>query len=122
MLLTNEKIYNYANKLAEAFEDSEQRLPVKINFYLQKNKKVLIDLAQDIEQSRLSIAKANGTYNAEKGQYAIAPDKVENAQKELSELFEIEQEVDIYTINIDTIDENLMLTTAQMEALLFMID
>lgn len=122
MLLTNEQIYSYANKLVEAFGDSEQRLPVKMNFYLQKNKKILLELAQDIEKSRLDIAQSNGTYDSERGQYAIDPNKIENAQKELIELFEIEQEVDIQTISFDSIDENLVLTTAQMEALMFMID
>jgi hypothetical protein len=35
---------------------------------------------------------------------------------------ELEQEVQIYTININSLDENLELTTAQMEALMFMIE
>ena len=38
MLMKNSEIYNYAQALTEAFRDNNQRLPVKINFYLQKNK------------------------------------------------------------------------------------
>ena len=34
MKLTNQKIYDYASQLAEAFEDGSQKLPIKINFYL----------------------------------------------------------------------------------------
>jgi hypothetical protein len=45
MILTNNDIYIYTRKLAEAFSDSEQKLPVKINFYLQKNKTTLMELA-----------------------------------------------------------------------------
>ena len=39
MILTNNEIYNYTRALLEAFQDGEQRLPIKVNFYLQKNKK-----------------------------------------------------------------------------------
>ena len=38
MKLTNNKIYAYANNLLTEFSDSaDLKLPVKINFYLQKN-------------------------------------------------------------------------------------
>jgi hypothetical protein len=56
MKLTNNEIYTYANTLAQAFDDKDQKLPIKISFYLQKNKNTLIQLAQDIEQLRMSIA------------------------------------------------------------------
>ena len=38
MKMTNNEIYMHANALMEAFNDGEQRLPIKVNFYLQKNK------------------------------------------------------------------------------------
>ena len=122
MKLTNTEIYTYANQLIGAFNDEEQKLPVKINFYLQKNKNTLIELAQDIERARVEIAKNNGHLNEEKGQYSIDPDKIEVVQQELEDLFNLEQEVNIYTINIDSVSEDLTLTTGQMEALMFMID
>jgi hypothetical protein len=34
MVLTNQKIYLYATDLNSAFSDNNQRLPIKINFYL----------------------------------------------------------------------------------------
>jgi hypothetical protein len=49
MKLTNSEIYSYANKLIEVFQDKTQKLPIKINFYLQKNKNILIALAKEIE-------------------------------------------------------------------------
>jgi hypothetical protein len=122
MKLKNNEIYAYAAALAEAFSDKDQKLPIKINFYLQKNRNKLIEIAQEIEQSRLEIAKTYGTLNEETMQYAIAPDKVEEAQKELTDLFNLEQEVQIYTINIDNFSDDLTITTAQMEALMFMIE
>ena len=122
MKLTNQQIFTYANILSQVVNDSEQKLPVKVNFYLQKNKNLLLKLAQDIEKARLDIAEANGKLDSEKGQYSIDPDKIEIVQKELIDLFNLEQEVEIYTIDINSLDDSLILTTGQMEALMFMID
>ena len=123
MKMTNTEIYAYAMKLAEAFTDETQRLPVKVNFYLQKNKNTLITLAQDIETSRMEIVRNYGAPNPDNdGQYIIAADKVAEAQKELSDLLALQQEVNIYTVNIDNIPDDLALTTGQMDAIMFMIE
>lgn len=122
MKLTNSQIYNYVNVLFEAFNDKDQKLPIKINFYLQKNKNTLITLAQDIEKARLEIASNYGNLDEESGQYIIPSDKLEDAQKELNDLFNLEQEVQIYTIKAEDLDNNISITTAQMEAIMFMID
>lgn len=122
MTLTNTQIYNYANALANAFQDKEQRLPIKLNFFIQKNKKVLVELAQDIEQARIDIAQTYGTLDTETQQFIIPPEKIENAQKDLIDLFNIEQEVNIGMIKADSLSDDFNLTTAQMEAILFMIE
>jgi len=79
MRLTNNEIYNYANALISTFQDREQRLPIKLNFFIQKNKTTLINLAQEIEKSRLEIAQAYGTLDVESNQFVIAPDKIAEA-------------------------------------------
>ena len=122
MKLTNQAIYNYALSLNNAFQDESQKLPVKINFYLQKNKSILTALAQDIEQSRMEIIKDAGELSEDGTQYKIPKEKVEEVQKELNDLFALEQNVNIYTINIDSLNDDLALTTGQMEAIMFMID
>ena len=122
MKLTNTQIFNYANNLFGAFNDGDQKLPIKISFYLQKNKNTLLQLAQDIETSRIEIAKTYGTLNEETSQYIIPPEKMEDANKELNDLFNLEQEVQIYTINIDNLSDDITITTAQMEAIMFMIE
>ena len=122
MKLTNNEIYVYAQNLMMAFEDKNQKLPIKISFYLQKNKNTLLQLAQDIEQSRLEIARSYGELDEESSQYIIPPEKMEEASKELNDLFNLEQDVQIYTINIDSFGDDLTITTAQMEAIMFMID
>ena len=122
MKLTNTQIYNYANNLIRAFNDEQQKLPIKISFYLQKNKNTLLQLAQDIEASRIEIAKTYGTLDEETSQYIIPAEKMEDANKELNDLFNLEQDVQIYTINIDSLSDDITITTAQMEAIMFMIE
>lgn len=122
MKLTNNEIYSYAIALNEAFSDNTQRLPMKINFYLQKNKKTLIALGQDIEESRLEIIRSYGEPIENSTQYSIPRDKVEEAQKELEDLLALEQEVNIYMISADSLTDDISLTTGQMEAIIFMIE
>ena len=121
MKLTNQEIYDYAIALSESFTDGSQRLPVKINFYLQKNKNTLLKLAQDIEAERMSIIREYGQPTEENEQYIIPKEDVATVQKELSELFALEQNVDIYAINLNDFDSNLSLSMSQMEAMMFMI-
>lgn len=122
MKLTNQEIYTYALNLNNAFDDGTQKLPVKINFYLQKNKNILTTLAQDIENARMEIVKAYGTLSEDETQYIVPREKVVEAQQELMDLSNLEQEVNIYTISFDSLSEDLTLTTSQMEAIMFMID
>lgn len=122
MKLTNNQIYNYAVELQKNFQDETQKLPVKINFYLQKNKNILLELAQDIEKSRTDIIQSYSVIDEETKQSIIPPDKFEEASKELEDLFSLEQEVQIYTVQIDAFPEDISFTTGQMEAIMFMID
>lgn len=122
MKMTNSEIYSHANQLIEAFPSSEQKLPIKINFYLQKNKSILTNLAQEIEKTRMEIAQSYGEFNAEAQQFIIPPEKIAEASQELNDLFNLEQDVNIYTINIDSLSDDYDMTTAQMEAIMFMIE
>ena len=122
MVLTNNEIYTYTRQLMEAFQDGEQKLPIKINFYLQKNKNTLLALAQDIEKSRLEIAQNFGELDETGTQYQIPAEKLAEASKELEDLFNLEQDVAIAKISVDSLSDDLTLTTAQMEAIMFMID
>lgn len=122
MLMKNSEIYNTAIKIAEAFRDENMYLPMRLNFYLQKNKKVLMDLSKDIEESRLKIIEEYGILNEDGMTFNIPEDKVAEASKELADLFDLEQEVNIYTISADIIPNDIKLTTSQMEAMLFMIE
>jgi hypothetical protein len=119
----NKTIYSYATKLLNAFQDNGQKLPIKINFYLQKNKNLLIELGKDIEKARLEVAKQYGTLNPDdKETYIISPENTNIVLKELDDLYNLEQDVPIYKIKLSDFSEDLNLTTAQMDAIMFMID
>lgn len=122
MKLTNNQIYDYATRLASEFSDNSLKLPIKVNFYLQKNKAALMALAQDLEQNRQNIIENYGELNEDGTQYIVPNDKVAAAQQELADLFGLEQEVTIYKVNIDSLSDDLVLSAGQMEALMFMID
>ena len=120
--MTNSEIYNIATVLGKAFEDEKQVLPVKVNFYMQKNRSTLVTLAQEIEKARIAILEKHGTLNEETNQFEFANDVAQTVVQELNDLLSLEQDVNIYTVNIDSFGDELTLTTGQMEALMFMID
>lgn len=122
MKLTNQQIYSYAKAINDAFQDNTQYLPVKVNFFILKNKNTLLALAQDIENSRIEIIRNYGEINEDGSQFIVPEDKIDIANNELSDLFNIEQDVDIRVISIDAFPEDISLTTSQMEALMFMIE
>lgn len=121
LTLTNSEIYSYAMNLQSLFSDRSRCLPVKINFYIQKNKSILYNLAQDIEEARLGILKYYGVLNEETNEYEFEKEKAEMASKELEDLFNLTQEVEIYTIDIDAFDNNTDMTIGEIDALMFMI-
>lgn len=123
MKLTNKQIYDYILNLNQAFNNNQQKLPIKLNFYLQKNKNLLLDLSNEIEKMRMEIIQTYGKPDSENtNTYIIPKEDIEIAQKELDELLKIEQEVNIYKMKFEEIPNNIDLTIEQMEAILFMID
>lgn len=122
MTMTNLEIFNTAQALARNLQDFTQYLPIKVNFYIQKNKKTLLTLAQDIDNARLHIIKTYGHLNPDTNEYSFDADVAEIAQQELNDLFNLEQEVEIYSVGINSFPEDLAISPALMEALMFMID
>lgn len=120
--MTNNEIYTNAMALVKSFEDASQRLPIKVNFYIQKNKATLVALAQEIEKGRMEILEQYGKYNEETEQFEFESDLAPVLSKELGDLLSLEQEVNIYMVDIDSFGDDLSLTTGQMEALMFMIN
>ena len=118
MKLTNQTIYQYAEALA-SFNDNEIYIPVKANFLIQKNISALAAAAQEIDKSRLEVAKHYGEET--EGGYTIPNNKLPAAAKELEDLFSIEQDIEIRTFKIEDLGDT-QFTSAQMKAIMFMIE
>ena len=120
--LKNMDIYVLATQLIENFngQDENNNLPIKINFFLKKNIDKIIELAKDIDNARSEIIQKYGVLNTEKQEYEIAKDKIEDAQKELNDLFEIVQEVKINMLDINLFD-GVDISEKKGNSILFMI-
>lgn len=122
MILKNSEIYNYASDLIKEFNsECNIKLPIKINFFLQKNIKLLVELAQEIDNAKMAIAQQYGELNAEGTSYVVPSHKMEEAQKDLNELFNLTQEVPIHIFKLDDFND-IELSYSQMNALIFMIE
>ena len=119
--MLNGEIYNYALELNKEFSDCNIMLPVKINFFLQKNIHLIVNLAEEIEEAKNSIIKAYGEKNADTGSYIVKTENIQIAKKELDDLTSIEQEVNIHMFKLDDFDK-ISLTYNQMNAIMFMIE
>lgn len=119
MKMNNGMIYQYALALNEALNDNNLQMPVAVIFSIEKNKQTLMAIAQDVEKYRMDIIKKYG--EEVNGNYNVPQDKIEIANKELQDLFSIEQEVNIYKFNIEDLGD-IKLTSNQMNAILFMIE
>ena len=121
MKLTNYQIYEYAQNLSGIFTNSDLYIPVKANFLIQKNIRLIAAAGEEIEKSRLQIAQHYGKLDEENNMFTIPEEKLKEANKEINDLFAIEQELDIRLIQLDDLG-NAEFTTKQMQALMFMIE
>ena len=119
MKLKNQQIYNYATAFATF--DVNVLMPVRINFYLQKNIRLIKEAAKEIEHARLLIGARFGTVNAAGAGYDIPSENIPAANKELQDLFDLEQDLNIHIFNLDDFD-GIELTYQQMSAIMFMIE
>lgn len=120
MKFTNEQIYTTALAYNQAFEKMDSYIPAKVNFYMQSNIKKLAVAAEEIDAARLEIVKHYG--EEAEGGYTIPQESMAAAEKELTELFAIEQEIEIKKFNIDDLGDKVELTMPQMQAIMFMIE
>ena len=121
LTFTNGDIYQIAHNLNQAFDNLDIRIPAKPNFYIQKNARVIATAAQEIDKSRLEVVRYYGNLDEETGNYIVPNDKLDAANKELNELFNIEQELDIKQFSIEDLG-SLEFSAAQMQAIMFMIE
>lgn len=118
-IMTNLEIYAYANALMDAFKE-DIVLPVKVNFYLQKNMTRMVEAGKEIEKTRMDIIQKYGTPTEDGQNIEVPAEMVETVNKELEDLFALEQEIKVNEIALDAFD-GIDLTSAQVAAITFMI-
>lgn len=121
MKLTNYQIFEYMQNLFNIIENDNLYIPVKANFLIQKNIKIIAAAGEEIEKSRLQVAQHYGVLDSEKNQYIIPQDKIAEANKEINDLFSIEQDLDIKTFKLDDLGK-AEFTPKQMQAIMFMVE
>lgn len=119
MILSNQEIYNNAINLSNFH--IEGKLPVKINFFLQKNIKLIQESALEIDNMRMDIAANYGVLNSDNNTYEVPAEKMSEAQKELSDLFGLKQDLNIHVFKLNDFD-NIDLTYDQLANIMFMIE
>ena len=118
--MTNGEIYSYAVGLVNGFNnDNEIYFPAAVNFSIQKNKALFTEIAEEIEKGRMGIIQ-HYSVGTDGENFTIDPKDVDKANKELSDLLAITQDIKIYTFNIEDIND-VKLTSTQMQAIMFMI-
>lgn len=122
--MNNMEIYNIASALVtlqKKMSDEQMVFPVKVNFYFQKNTSILVDMAQDLDEERSNIIMKFGSPSeSNPEQIEIPKDKVEEVNKQLQDLFSLEQEVAVNVIDLEWFD-GVNMTPAEFAAISFMI-
>ena len=122
MILTNNFIFEYTQRLAEIVNDEQIRFPAKVNYTIQKNFNTFLALFNEINKQRMITCQQYSTGVSEDGSFLFEDDaKRASAEQELSELLLDSQEVNIKKFSIDAI-EHIDLTAKQMDTLMLMIE
>lgn len=122
MKLTNLQVTTILQKISQSFFNDEVKnkyLPIKLNFAIQKNLATLGQHNMAIESGKKTICEEYGIRDGDK--YIFDNDKVDIANQELQDLYSVETDLPISTVSLNAI-ENIELTPAQMDAIMFMIE
>lgn len=123
--MNNMEIYNVATALVALHNkmvEKDMTFPVKVNFYFQKNMNTLVEMAKELDELRSKIIMKYGTVSEDdETQVKIPEEQVDVVNKELNDLFSLEQEIAVNTIKLDWF-EGVNLNPNEVAAISFMID
>lgn len=117
---TSNELFEIAENIYNNPFRNEIYIPVKYNFYIQKNIEVILKEYDRIQKHRKNIIEHYGESQAD-GNFIIPKDKINDTNKELEELSNLEHELDLTILSINDI-ENLELTTGELKSIMFMIE
>ena len=119
--ITNAQIFALSNKLEAALNTETRYMPARISYFIHKNRTNLAEQMALIEKTRADIIQHYGTMDVTTGAYNVPEDKLVDANKELTELLNIELDFEVSMIKLSDL-EAIDFTLEQMDALSFMIE
>lgn len=117
-IFTSNELFNIAEYISNNPFRTDTYIPVKYNFYIQKNIEIVLKEYERIQKHRRDILMHYG--ETEGDEFTIPKDKINDTNKELEELSNLEHELDLTILSINDI-ENLELTTGELKSIMFMI-
>lgn len=132
MKITNRKVIEFINSVS-ANKLASKRLPVKVAYAISRNLDKMNNIITSYETARKTLLDQyaekdeEGKAKVKDGNYVIQEDQKQAFSDEMKELLEVENEIDLHTINMDEVekcdtDKYDSLTTADLITLDIMIN
>ena len=122
--LTNKEILDKVNMLGDI---SNRKLPVKVSYALAKNISKIESELKHYNNERVKIVDKycerdeENNLKIENGNYVVKEDEIENWNKDMKDLQDIEIEFDVHKFNIELLNGYDM-TASEMMCIDFMIE
>lgn len=106
MKIRNSQIVNFINGVMNL---KEKKLPIKLGYAITRNIKIMDPIATSYEEERQKILGKyaekddSGKFKVEDGSYIISD--ISGYEREMEELLEIENEMQLHTVTIDEIEK-----------------
>lgn len=132
MKITNRQVIEFINNVS-ANKLASKRLPVKVAYAISRNLDKMNNIITSYETARKTLLDQyaekdeEGKAKVKEGNYVIQEDQKQAFSDEMKELLEVENEIDLHTINMDEVekcdtDKYDSLTTADLMTLDIMIN
>lgn len=132
MKITNRQVIEFINSVS-ANKLASKRLPVKVAYAISRNLNKMNNIITSYETARKTLLDQyaekdeEGKAKVKDGNYVIQEDQKQAFSDEMKELLEVENEIDLHTINMDEVekcdtDKYDSLTTADLMTLDIMIN
>lgn len=132
MKITNRQVIEFINSVS-ANKLASKRLPVKVAYAISRNLDKMNNIITSYETARKTLLDQyaekdeEGKAKMKDGNYVIQEDQKQAFSDEMKELLEVENEIDLHTINMDEVekcdtDKYDSLTTADLITLDIMIN
>lgn len=105
MKLTNKEIITILKGLTE-LEELDLPLNIKTNYTLARNRQILGEIGDIINQKQIEIYKNYGTRTG-RDEYTVPDEKIEQVSQELSDLLSVENDnVNLFMIKLEAFGDN----------------